>query len=182
MSCAVVCPAIWVTHSMCELVFDVVGTKAKHLIQDRTSHCTKPVTGHRLRVEPHPPQRGINSVIAHRPAFSMKARKDELAAPGNRLKLTKDFDGLRGKRDNMRSPCLGRDVPPLSGNKIDIFPFGVPQFARARENQGRKLESGAYNRASFVSPQGPQQGRHGSRLGQAGEFCTFGVSSAPSTR
>ncbi|MDT7827024.1 hypothetical protein, partial [Xanthomonas hortorum] len=77
MSCAAVYPAVWVMHGMRQLVFDVVGAETKHLIQNHTSHGAEPVTGHRFGVKTHLPQGSIDGVIAHRPTFSMKARKYE---------------------------------------------------------------------------------------------------------
>jgi hypothetical protein len=110
------------------------------LVEQRRCHAPKPMPGHlRVRV-PESTERGVDRVVAHGSASFSLARKHEPPVAGQWLQLSKDFDSLGGERHVVMGPHFhaSRWNTPFALIKIELAPFGHPQFTRPDEDKWRQ--------------------------------------------
>ena len=100
------------------------------------------MSGHLILGITQAPKRGIDGVVAHRPATSERAENEFIAA-GNGLQLAQQLEGLlAGERNDVKLThlhALAGD-PPLGRLQIQLGPAGEPQLPRPNEEQRRELQ------------------------------------------
>ena len=90
-----------IPHRVGQLVFDEVGAKAQHFIQNGSRHGPKAMTGHFLFADTHAPQSSQNRIVAHRPISPRIAGTWEnmTSLSGDRMQFAQDPHRLAGKAE-----------------------------------------------------------------------------------
>ena len=102
---AVVGASVGVADGLRQLVFDVIGPEVQHFIQHGARHRPEAMAGHFVFAVAHAPQRRQHAVIRHGARPGAGVREHIPAAPGERVQVAQDRDGLRCQRDQMRLPA-----------------------------------------------------------------------------
>ena len=147
VSRAVVGPPERIAHHVCQLVFDVVGSKAQHFIQKSSCHGTEAVPAHLLLADAQAAQCGKDGVLAHWPVSPWRttAREDIASLSGQRVEFAQDLHCLPGKGHQMLGIGLGDAEAPFGRFQVDIGPFGSAELTGPDENQWSQPKGTAHN-------------------------------------
>jgi hypothetical protein len=93
-------------------------------------------------LKPHSAQRGIYGVLAHAVERGTAAGEKIFAITSKRLESFQNINSLFGQWDKVRLLHLHlfRGDGPDCRVKVDLGPFGLPQFSRSNKDQGSKLQ------------------------------------------
>src|SRR5512146_714618 len=99
MSGPIVGPAEWVSHCVCKLVLDDVGTDLQIFLKHSPGRRSETVPGHHFFVKTHSTQRCQHSVVAHWTCSRTMAREDIFPGASQGLCLFENHNGLRRQGD-----------------------------------------------------------------------------------
>ncbi|CAJ5414726.1 Uncharacterised protein [Burkholderia pseudomallei] len=119
---------------MRKLMLDYFGLLLQLLVQDRSCHRPKAVTGNfRPSVIAQTPKSRIDSGIAHWTLGRTCPRKYVTTVAGQRVKLSQNLNSLGCERNQMLGLGLRNKVPPLTLIEIELSPLGLAELTGPSE-------------------------------------------------